>query len=99
MKGKNSIHIRARDYHLWSHKKMRFFDIFFQSAKFLHSLKNPKHFSKGLSFDGLVFFGAKKKPKKVLQNAKLGFFWTWSVGFCKKVQKNDFPTKRSHFRK
>ena len=66
---------------------MRFFDIFFQSAKFLHSLKNPKHFSMTLSFDGYVFFGAKKKTKKVLQNAKLGFFWTWSVGFLQKSAK------------
>ena len=71
---------------------MRFFDIFFQSAKFLHSLKNPKHFSNDLSFDGVVFFGAKKKPKKVLQNAKLGFFLDMigrnlqkNARLCKKV--------------
>ena len=66
---------------------MRFFDIFFQSAKFLHSLKNPKHFSNDLSFDGLVFFGAKKKPKKVLQNAKLGFFLDMVGRFLQKSAK------------
>jgi len=71
-------------------KKCDFFDIFFQSAKFLHSLKNPKHFSKDLSFDGVFFFGAKKKPKKVLQNAKLGFFLDMVGRFLQKSAKKWF---------
>ena len=66
---------------------MRFFDIFFQSAKFLFSLKNPKHISKSLSFDGFIFLGAKKKPKKVLQNAKLGFFLDMVGRFLQKSAK------------
>ena len=82
---------------------MRFFDIFFQSAKFLHSLKNPKHFSNDLSFDGVIFFGAKKKTKKSFAKCKIGvFFGHGRSEFAKKctiVQKSDFPTKRSHFRK
>jgi hypothetical protein len=45
----------------------------------------------------------KKKPKKVNQNVHFGFFLSITFGLLRekpeKVQKSDFPRKRSHFRK
>jgi len=86
---------------------MRIFIFFFSVCTFfvhfLSSLKKPH-----LIFAKPRHYAPEKKcpkknPKKVNQNVHFGFFLSKKFAFLrenpKKVQKSDFPRKRSHFRK
>jgi len=74
-----------------------FLHIFFFSLKKPHSIyAKPHHYDHEKKC-------LKKKPKKSAQKCAFGFFLSKTFRFLgrkmKKVQKSDFPRKRSHFRK